>query len=388
MSAYTSLVVVFWAAIGTVVYAYAGYPVVLVILSMFRIRRPHFQPPAGLPRVSLLISAHNEATVIAQKIENSLALDYPRDLLEIIVISDASTDSTDAIVTSYRGRSVILKRYDGHIGKTACLNRVMPSLAGEIVIFSDANSQYDTGALRHLIERFSDPSIGWVTGTTRYESSAEEGPISSAGLYTRIEQATKILEGRIGSCVGADGAIFAIRKSLYRPLNESDINDFVIPAVIKEQGYNGVLAPQAFCVERSAGSVSGEFTRHIRITTRTLRAIFNHRGLLNPFRFPLFAFQLASHKLVKFIVPFALCAIFATNALIIVLKSDPLYIVFFCLQLIVYILWLADWLGFRVSFLAGPCRITQTFCAVNLAILIGWIKFFKGEKFTTWATGR
>lgn len=385
---YDSLVAVFWTEIAIVVYAYVGYPVILAMLGVFRKKRPASQAMARLPRISLLISAYNEERIIEKKIENSLALNYPRDLLDIIVISDASTDTTDAIVKRYADRNVLLARCEGHIGKTACLNKIVPGTQGEIIVFSDANSQYDTEALNHLVENFSDPSIGWVTGTTRYESSTGESRVSSAGLYTRIERITKVLESAIGSCIGADGAIFAIRRHLYRPLHESDINDFVIPAMIKEQGYDGVLALKAYCIERSAGSVSGEFRRQVRITTRTLRAIFNHRGLLNPFRHPLFAFELTSHKLMKFIVPFALCALFIANILIILTNNNLLYIALFGFQAIVYALWIADSLGIRISFLSGPCRIAQTFCAVNLAILIGWIKFFRGEKFTTWATGR
>ncbi len=381
------ITVVFWTSLFVVFYAYAGYPLMLAAFAACRRRAPEKKGRQPLPGVSLLISAYNEEAVIEDKIENSLALDYPRNRLEIVVISDGSTDSTDSIVESYREKHVVLKRYEGHIGKTACLNRAVPEAAGEIVIFSDANSVYDEKALLYLVEYFSDDRIGWATGRTEYMSSAG-GTITPAGIYTRIERMTKSLEGRIGSCVGADGAIFAIRRSLYRPLKDYDINDFVIPAKIIQQGYRGILAKNAFCVEKTAPSVAWEFKRHIRITARTLRAILTHRSLLNPFKYPVFSLELVSHKLMKFLVPYALCILFIANSLIAVSEKSVFYTVFLIGQILLYILWFAGSLNVPLSILTGPSRMIHTFFAVNLAIFIGWIKFFRGEKFTTWATGR
>jgi cellulose synthase/poly-beta-1,6-N-acetylglucosamine synthase-like glycosyltransferase len=379
---------IFWFALFVMFYTYAGYPMMLAAIALCQKKRPANRGPSVLPKVSLLISAYNEEAVVADKIENSLALEYPREKLEIIVISDGSTDATDSIVARYRERNVVLKRYEGHLGKTACLNRAVPEAVGEIIVFSDANSQYDRKALLYLVEKFSDNAIGWVTGRTEYLSPAGGENISSAGIYTRIEWLTKSLEGRIGSCVGADGTIFGIRKSLYRPLRDYDINDFVIPAKIIQQGYRGILAKKAFCIEKTAASIAGEFRRHIRITARTLRAILTHRNLLNPFKYPVFSLELASHKLMKFFVPYALCILFLTNIFIVATERNAVYTVFLCIQICLYILWLAGSLGIPLFFLAGPSRMIQTFFAVNLAIFIGWIKCFRGEKFTTWATGR
>lgn len=379
--------VLFWIALGSLIYAYAGYPLMLAALGLFHGNRHGRRRFRRLPGVSLLISAYNEEAVIAEKIENSLALDYPRGLLEIVVISDGSTDMTDSIVEGFSRENVILKRYEGHIGKTACLNRAVPEAAGDIIVFSDANSQYDRKALKFLVEKFSDSAIGWVTGRTEYVSGSGEGRISSAGIYTRIERLTKSLEGKIGSCVGADGAIFAIRKALYRPLEDYDINDFVIPAKIMQQGYRGVLATGAFCRETAVGA-RGEFRRHVRITARTLRAIFTHRDLLNPLRYPIFSLELVSHKLMKFIAPFALCTLFVTSVYIAANEPSAFYVSFLCLLVILLCLWLAGSLGIPLSVLTRPSRMAQVFFAVNLAILIGWIKFFRKEQFTTWATNR
>ncbi len=380
--------VLFWIALASLVYAYAGYPLMLAALGLFSGNLHERRRLRRFPRVSLLISAYNEEAVIAEKIENSLALDYPRGLIEIIVISDGSTDMTDSIVEGFSRENVVLKRYEGHIGKTACLNRAVPEAAGDIIVFSDANSQYDRKAVRFLVEKFADSAIGWVTGRTEYVSASGEGKISSAGIYTRIERLTKILEGKIGSCVGADGAIFAIRKTLYRPLKDYDINDFVIPVKIIQQGYRGILANKAFCIEETSGSAGGEFRRHVRITARTLRAIFTHRDLLNPFRYPVFSLQLVSHKLMKFVAPFALGILFVTSVYIASVEPDVFYISFLCAQAFILCVWLAGIFGVPLSIIARPARVVETFFSVNLAIFVGWIKFFRGEKFTTWATNR
>ena len=175
-------------------------------------------------------------------------------------------------------------------------------------MFSDANSEYEKGALRALVHPFHESTVGFVTGWTRYGSARGSLlPIPSDSIR-RIELITKELESRLGSCIGADGAIFAIRKELYLPLKDYDINDFVIPLSINQQGYRGVLQRDAICFEKDAGGAKGEFHRQVRITNRTIRAIMNYRQLLNPFRFGLLSFELFSHKVCKFLVPLFMVA--------------------------------------------------------------------------------
>ena len=205
-------------------------------------------------------------------------LEYPRQLLEIVVISDGSTDRTNEIVQSYADRGVQLRVFEGRIGKTACLNRVVPEANGDVIVFSDANALYEKDAVRDLAANFSDPTIGFVTGSTRYAVMPGAGEAATVGLYAALEQFTKKAESRIGSCVGADGAIFAIRKHLYPPLGEADINDLVIPLTIVRRGYRGVLEPAAFCIEPTAGDARGEFRRQVRITSRSLAGALSPRG--------------------------------------------------------------------------------------------------------------
>jgi len=375
---------VFWFSVIATFYAYAGYPVVLYLLGL--VIKPDSREEGGsfLPSVSLLISAYNEERVIRDKIENALNLDYPAGLLEIVVVSDGSDDRTLSIVEEYRDSGVILHHYDGHIGKTACLNRTIPRSKGEIIVFSDANSQYDRHSVKALVEMFTDRTVGCVTGWTQYVEDSDGSP----GLYARLEKAVKSLESKIGSCVGADGAIFAIRKRLYVPLKDYDINDLVIPLNIVRQGYRVVLGDAVYCRESTAGSSHGEFKRQIRITARSLRALFNCSDLFNIVRHPLFAFELMSHKLFKFLVPYFLILITISSGFLAMIGYSWFYSSVFLLQVSWYLMWWAGSRGIQVPLLSGVVSTSQMFLTVNLAIIIGWVRYLQGETFTAWKTAR
>ena len=372
-------------------YAYLGYPVVLWFISLFKhggnkyLEKPPGQSGQYQPRVSLLISAYNEENVIEDKILNSLALNYPKDLLEIVVISDGSEDKTNQIVAGYAEKDVILRNY-GRIGKTACLNKAVPLVEGDIIIFSDANTKYDRDAVRELVKHFSDAKIGFVTGHTKYFSERGSEDLHSIGAYSNIERITKKFESKIGSCVGADGAIFAIRKDLYQPLNDFDINDFVIPLNIIKQGFRGILEEKAFCIEKTAKELAEEFNRQARITNRTIRALFNNADMLNPFKYGIFSFELLSHKIFKFLMPFFMLALLLTNVIMII--HGTLYVLTLTGQLFLYFLAWMGYIGKYSKRLSRLVSASETFTIVNLAFLCGWIKYFKGETYTTWTSAR
>lgn len=372
----------FLTAALLVLYPYIGYPAALRAISLFRTRKQAGENKAGKPRVTLIISAYNEEKVIEDKISNSLALDYPGDRMEIMVVSDGSTDSTADIVMKYAKRGVVLKHYAERSGKTACLNRAVPEAKGEIVIFSDANSNYEKDAIKTLVRHFASPEIGFVTGRTAY-ASEDGGVAGTVGFYSMLEKLTKKLESKIGSCVGADGAIFAIRKGLYRPLRASDINDLVIPLKIVAQGYRGVLEEKAVCIEKTAGTGKGEFNRQVRITARTLKAISGNAGLLNPLSYGLFSFELFSHKVLRLLAPFFLIILFASNILL--LSKGLFYKAAFIAQAVFYVCALFENRGRGFSAVRKIFSLAYTFSAVNAAIFWGWVKFIKGESFVTWS---
>jgi len=371
-------------SVAAVLYSYFGYLCLLSIASQF-VKREHIPDVNFLPTVSLLISVYNEEKIIEEKIRNSLKMDYPAELLEIIVISDGSTDNTDQNIKNYEQDGVILQRYDGRIGKTACLNQAVPKCSGDIVIFSDANSMYDQEAIRNLVRHFQNDDIGLVTGRTKYLMEIGSVITESTGLYTKLEVMTKRFESKIGSCIGADGAMFAIRKSLYKPLAFYDINDFVIPLTVIEKGYRAVIEEQAFCFEKTAEGSKGEFNRQVRITTRTIRAIFNHSKLLNPLRFPVIAFELISHKVLKFLTPLFLAIVFVTSMLL--MQGGLGFMMTFLLQLFMYG---ATWLHHKTKYKISNRLFTllSSFIMVSVAYLFGWLKYFSGETYSTWEPER
>jgi cellulose synthase/poly-beta-1,6-N-acetylglucosamine synthase-like glycosyltransferase len=375
----------FWVSLLAISYAYAGYPAILWLVSRLgRLpERSGREPGVHLPSVTMIVSAYNEEKVIGEKIENALSLDYPAELLEIVVVSDGSSDRTSDIVSEFANKGVVLRHYEGRIGKTACLNLALPLATGGVIVFSDANSIYENGALKALVYPFQDSTVGFVTGWTRYGSGEDMSAADSLGIYAKLELVTKELESRLGSCIGADGAIFAIRKGLYLPLRDYDINDFVIPLSINQQGYRGVLQGEAICFERGAGSSKGEFHRQVRITSRTIRAIVNYRQLLNPFKFGVLSLELFSHKMCKFLAPLFMVALFASNLLL--SGRGGFFLAVLVAQGVFYTAAGVAPLISKTGLLSRMAEAARTFVIVNAAIALAWVKYFHGETFTTWS---
>jgi cellulose synthase/poly-beta-1,6-N-acetylglucosamine synthase-like glycosyltransferase len=292
--------VVVWSVLATVGYVYLGYPVVLWIMARLRTRA--IVQADITPSVTLLISAFNEAATIRQKITNSLALDYPADCLEIMVVSDASTDDTDGIVTRFAKRGVVLVRQPERHGKTVGLNAALRVARGDIMVFSDANILYQKDAIRCLVRNFADPAVGCVTGDSRYVDSRQSAAHVQEDTYWGYERMVRSLESQIGSTVGGDGAIFAIRRELYTPLPAEAINDLVTPLQIVARGYRAVFEPAAVGYEPSAGNFRREFRRKRRIVNRSWRGVMHVPEVLNLWRVGVFAWQVWSHKVLRWLV--------------------------------------------------------------------------------------
>ena len=325
--------------------------------------------------VTIIISAHNEAEVIGKKIENSLGLEYPDSELEIIVVSDGSTDSTDEIVKQYADRDVVLISSEIRRGKTAGLNTALKRAKGEIVIFTDADSMFPPDTVKKFSEFFSDDSVGLVTGSTSYLLQGEEGMAHSTGIYTKLEKLIKHLETSSGSCVGADGAIFAIRKSLYSPLRDDDINDLVIPLNVIRSGKRVVIRDDLICLEPPSTDEKSAFFRQARITNRTLRALFRNLDLLNFIKFKNFSFKLFSHKFIRLSTPLFMLALIPLN-LFLLKEGNPFYY-FLIGQLTFYGLAIA---GNKIELF----KTFNHFVLVQIAILYGWYLYLKGENIVTW----
>jgi len=376
---------VFWVCAGLLFYVYFGYPVLLTLLARFSgAPKPESDLPA-LP-VTLLISAFNESQVIGAKLENALALEYPRDRLEIMVISDASDDGTDEIVGQFSAKGVHLLRQEPRMGKTAGLNLGVSQARGQILVFSDANAMYQPDALRRLVRHFSNPKVGYVVGNARYyEKGTESSSAQSEGLYWKLETYLKKKESIFGSVVGGDGAIYAIRRELFSPLLPTDINDFLNPLQIIARGFTGVFEPAAICYEEAAENFSQEYRRKVRIISRSLNALRRVPEVLNPKRNTRHWFLLVSHKVLRWFAPFFLILCFTAS---LALWPSPFYRIAALLQAGFYLLALIGWKWRPGNKIGRLFLLAFYFCLVNLASFVGCVKCFRGDLSGKWAPPR
>ncbi|QDU36084.1 Beta-monoglucosyldiacylglycerol synthase [Maioricimonas rarisocia] len=372
---------VFWASLLAIVTTYFGYPLVLVLARP--LRRRHVIDESLPPSVTLVISAYNEAGVIREKIENALSLDYPRDQMEVMVISDESDDGTDEIVTEYADQGVRLFRQVPRRGKSMGLTRFVPEITSDVIVFSDANSIYKEDAIRKLVRHFADPKVGFTVGHQRYYDDQTQ-TTESESLYWRYETFLKTEECQLTSVVCGDGAIYAIRSELFEPLREDDINDFYLPLRIVVRGYRGIFDPEAVCYEQTADDFQGEFRRKIRIVNRSLTAVLRVPQALNPLRVGVFAPQLFIHKVIRWFVPFFLVATLITNAIL--ARSSSMYQLLLMAQLSFYGLAL-------LHLIPGLSRLKLTyvpyyFCLINYAAFRGVIGSLTGRRIAVWQPER
>lgn len=363
-----------------ILYAYLGYPAAVACLA--GLLRREVKKAESEPAVSVVISAYNEAPVIAATIENKLGLDYPSGKLEIVVVSDGSTDGTDAIVARFAGRGVRLIRQEPRGGKTSALNLALASVTGEVVVFSDANSLYAPDALRALVANFADPEVGYVTGRMVYLGKDGKPAGDGCGAYMRYENGLRLLESRIGSVVGVDGGIDAVRRSLYRPMAPDLLPDFVLPLMVVEKGYRVVYEPQALLCEQALEEDADEYRMRVRVSLRALWALLAMRGLLNPLRFPLFAWQLFSHKVLRYLVFLFLVLAYVSGAL--TSGEGPLHLALFLAQNLFYLAAALERLAGRGGLGNRLLTFSRYFCLVNLAAGHAFLKFLMGKKQVLW----
>lgn len=375
----------FWLLLALILYVYAGYPLLLALIRALGGSRPARIAENTEPYVTLIVSAYNEEKVIGEKIENCLALDYPPQSLHVIVVSDASEDGTDAVVKRYSVRGVELLRKAQRSGKTLGLNAAVERARGEVLIFSDANAIYGKDVIRKLVRNFADPRIGAAIGQSTYVAPEVESE-RSEGLYWKYESSIKKAESAIGSVVGGDGAIYAIRKSLYEPMRADALSDFVNPLQIVRAGYRCIYEPEARSYERAADNFEKEFRRKVRIVNRAWRALFGLKALLNPFKYGFFAFELFSHKLLRWLVPLFMVALIPVNVAL--LERAPIYRLAFGAQILFYGLAFGGYLLRRRENMPSALSVPYYFCLVNVASLMGIIDVFRGKKYVTWTTAR
>ncbi len=302
-----------WLAAALIGWTYVGFP--LTVLARARLRpRPIAADAAYEPTITIVIAAYDEGSVIGAKLENALGLDYPADRLDIVVASDGSTDDTERVVASFADRGVRLLRLP-RSGKATALNAAVAEATGELLVFTDANSVFEVGALRALVGPFADPHVGGVAGDQRYVTGpVEEG--AGERQYWDLDRRLKVAESEGGSVISATGAIYAIRRDLFRPIPPGVTDDFTTSTLVIEAGRRLVFAPDAIAYERVAPAGRDEFERKVRIMTRGLRAVGERRALLDSRRHGFYAVQLATHKVLRRLMFVPLLAIAVTSPLL------------------------------------------------------------------------
>lgn len=376
----------FWAAVAVILFTYIVFPALIFIRGRL-VRKPYTVADIT-PPVSMIIAAHNEAANIAAKLDNVLAMDYPREQFEVIVASDGSNDGTNEIVQGYAAQNVRLLALPRQ-GKAPALDAGVAASRGEILVFSDANSMYHPQSLRALARPFADPDVGGVAGNQVY-TSKKSASLSGDGeqSYWSFDRKLKQSQSKSGNAISATGAIYAIRRSLFRGVPVGVTDDFAVSTDVIAQGKRLVFAPDAIAYEPVAGTGGVEFGRKTRVITRGLRGVLVvRRELLNPFRYGFYAFQLFSHKVLRRLVVFPLVLLLIVSPFL--WNTGLIYQVATAAQLVFYGCALVGML-FHSSTL-GRLKIFTIpffFCMVNVAALIAAINLIRGHRIDFWEPQR
>jgi len=371
---------IFWILCAVIVYTYAGYPLLLIILTSVRkkkvIKKPVF------PSVSLIITAFNEELCIGEKIRNSLELNYPENLLEIIAVSDGSTDKTNEIVKNVNSPLVKVIINKKQNGKTACQNIAAEKAKGEILVFTDANSMFERDALQKLVRNFADVRVGGVCGELKYCRETGEPESGSENVYWKLEKFIKKRESILYSTLGANGAIYALRKNLYTPLPDDIISDLIQGLLPVGKKSRMVYEHEAIAWEKHEPDFGKEFQRKQRIIMRSFYSLIKYREFFNPFRYGIVSFQLISHKLLRWFIPLFLLLVLVSN---IFLYGSLFFKVFLYFQIAFYIVSLFTYVFNVKNRYLSMCVY---FCLVNCASLAALIKVIMGKRIISWTPSR
>lgn len=386
--------VTFWILFLIVFYTFVGYAVLLVLIlffqKFFKIRRNTFTAdPDELPMVCMFVTAYNEADYVDQKVQNLLELDYPHNKMQFLWVTDGSNDGTPQRLKQYPQMEV--QHLAERNGKIHAMNRGMQFVKAPLVIFSDSNTILNRESVRVIVKTFANPKVGCIAGEKRIlERQADNAAGSGENLYWKFESWVKRMDSELNSAVGAVGELFAIRTSLFEPVeNDTILDDFIISLRIAQKGYRIAYTPDAYAVETASVNVSEELKRKVRIAAGGLQTITRLKNLLNPFRFGVLSFQYFSHKVLRWtIAPLALFLLLPINFALffdeISASSVGFFSVFFCFQIAMYILALFGWLFERNKIRLKVLYIPYYFTAMNYASLRGWIRFLKGKQTVNW----
>ena len=376
-----ALAVIMWTAAAVLLYTWAGYPLLLRLLARLAPPRP-MRRRSRTPSVSVIIAAHNEAGCIAAKLASTLTRQrYPRDRIEAIVVSDGSTDTTDARVQRYPDGRVRLVRQEPRAGKSLALNRGVAAARGDVLVFTDANALFAPDAIARLAAPFADPSVGMVTGQGLYAAGGDARAAASG--YLRYEAAIKAGESALGFLASADGAIYALRRSLYRDLAASEVNDLLHPIQACLAGYRSRFDAGAVTVEPPSTSASQEFRRHVRIIAQGAHLLRRWLPALIRARQWRAIWMLISHRALRWTTAPCLALALASNVAL--LAAGPVYTATLIGQAAFYALAAAGFAADRLGRRLGPLALPYYFCTVSAAGVAGLARAARGGADAVWA---
>jgi Glycosyltransferases, probably involved in cell wall biogenesis len=379
----TLVELLFWGSVGLIAYAYAGYPMILWLLVRCRAARrpaPKIQGARDeFPRVSLIIAAYKEESVILQRLQNALTLDYPADRLEIIVGCDGNEDATAELVRTVDDSRIRLMAFENRRGKPSVLNDCVEVATGELIAFSDANTFWNRDALKLLVDHFRDSNVGGVCGQLLLTDPATGDNVD--GLYWRYENFLKKCEGQLGALLGFNGAIYAIRRELWTPIPpQTIVDDFLIGMRIHQTRRRLIFEEKAVAHEETAPSISAEFHRRARIGAGGFQSLCWLLPLLSP-HYGLVSFAFWSHKVLRWLCPVFMALALLANLL---LMTHPLYAVFFVLQLGFYAVAFAGRFLPNRGALSKLVRLSSMFVEMNAALAVGFYRWASRRQSGAW----
>ena len=376
--------VIFGICAFALFYTYLGYPLLVFIVA--RLFPKKVVTSLYEPKVTVLITAYNEEKDIREKIKNTLALDYPKNKLEVIVASDGSTDRTDQIVKDFEEAGVKLFRQEGRVGKTETQNNAVERASGEVVLFSDATTMYRADVLRALLPNFADSTVGCVGGKLIYVDSSNSEVSSGAKSYWSYETLLKEKESHACSLIGVSGCMYAVRKSAYMRMYPEACSDFLICTVIYRQGMRSVYEPRAVCSEETNDRSDKEFQMRVRVISQTFTDLWRNRDMMNPFRSGFYAIQLVSHKLLRYMAPYFLLVMFVASGILAV--NSIFFQLLFLLQSAFYLVGVCGFMLHSWNRKFGILMLPFYFLLSNLAAWMGLINFLRGHRYARWEPAR
>jgi cellulose synthase/poly-beta-1,6-N-acetylglucosamine synthase-like glycosyltransferase len=379
--------VIFWISLFIIVYTYAGYGLALFLL--VKLKRILKGPSRALddtftPSLTLVVAAYNEEDIIEEKIQNTLSLNYPADLFQIVFVTDGSTDNTTSIISRYP--RIKLLHQDGRSGKIAAVHRVMGQVDTEIVVFTDANTFLNKEALTRIARHYSDPTVGAVSGEKRVKIENSSDATAGEGFYWKYESKLKQWDAELYSVVGAAGELFSVKTGLYVPAEpDTLLDDFMISMRIAQKGYRIVYEPGAYATETASENITEELKRKIRIAAGGIQSIIRTRGIFNPFINPVLTFEYVSHRVLRWtITPFLLILVFGLNIYLVTQLTEFVYLLLLVMQVIFYGLAFLGWLLERKQMRIKILFIPYYFCLMNYAVIAGIRRYFSGGQSVLW----